>query len=230
MKVKASGSITIKNLSEPFSVILTNEAQQFSTDPNRKVTSAQSYYTDIIVYQGTTLRTDYTIGTINSANNITVSKNASRVTFSVTAGVTVSSDAGSFTIPIIVDGKTVNKVFSWSCGKQGVTGSTGTAAKSVDITASSQVFKSTDGGQTFSPNTIVLTPIFQGGISFSKWQYSTNGGNNWTDVVSGNNGLYISSGVLTINKTSTLYTDNITSITFKCISSNSAYYDTMTVM
>ena len=230
MKVKASGSITIKNLSEPFSVILTNEAQQFSTDPNRKVTSTQSYYTDIIVYQGTTLRTDYTIGTINSANNITVSKNASRVTFSVTAGTTVSADTGSFTIPIIIDGKTVNKVFSWSCGKQGVTGSTGTAAKSVDITASSQVFKSTDGGQTFSPNTIVLTPIFQGGISFLKWQYSTNGGSNWTDVVSGNNGLYISSGVLTINKTSALYTDSITSITFKCISNNSAYYDTMTVL
>ena len=230
MKVKASGSITIKNLSEPFSVILTNEAQQFSTDPNRKVTSTQSYYTDIIVYQGTTLRTDYAIGTIKSANNITVSKNATRVTFSVTAGATISADTGSFTIPITVDGKTVNKVFSWSCGKQGATGSTGTAAKSIDITATSQVFKSTDGGQTFSPNTIILTPVFQGGISFSKWQYSTNGGSNWVDVVSGNNGLYISSGVLTINKTSALYTDSITSITFKCISSNSAYYDTMTVL
>ncbi len=230
MKVKASGSITIKNLSEPFSVILTNEAQQFSTDPNRKVTSTQSYYTDIIVYQGTTLRTDYAIGTIKSANNITVSKNATRVTFSVTAGATISADTGSFTIPITVDGKTVNKVFSWSCGKQGATGSTGTAAKSIDITATSQVFKSTDGGQTFSPNTIILTPVFQGGISFSKWQYSTNGGSNWVDVVSGNNGLYISSGVLTINKTSALYTDSVTSITFKCISNNSAYYDTMTVL
>lgn len=53
MKVKATGSITLKIITEPFSAMLTNEMQQFSTDSSRKVISAQSYYTDIIVYQGT---------------------------------------------------------------------------------------------------------------------------------------------------------------------------------
>ena len=227
MKIKASGSITLKNLTEPFTVLLSNEMQQFSTDSNRKVTSAQSYYTDIIVYQGSTKRTDFIIGNVLSANGITVTKSSARITFAVGSGTTISADAGTFTIPITLDGKTVNKIFSWSCGKQGVTG---TSAKSVDIIANSQIFKSTDGGQTFSPETIKLTPTFQGGISFSKWQYSVDGGATWKDVVNGNNGLYISSGVLTINKTSNLYTDTITSITFKCISNNTSYYDTLTVI
>lgn len=227
MKIKASGSITLKNLTEPFTVLLSNEMQQFSTDSNRKVTSAQSYYTDIIVYQGSTKRTDFIIGNVPSANGITVTKSSARITFAVGSGATISADAGTFTIPITLDGKTVNKIFSWSCGKQGVTG---TSAKTVDIIANSQIFKSTDGGQTFSPETIKLTPTFQGGISFSKWQYSIDGGVTWKDVVSGNNGLYISSGVLTINKTSNLYTDTTTSITFKCISNDISYYDTLTVI
>lgn len=227
MKIKASGSITLKNLTEPFTVLLSNEMQQFSTDSNRKVTSAQSYYTDIIVYQGSTKRTDFIIGNIPSANGITVTKSSTRITFAVASGTTISTDAGTFIIPITLNGKTVNKIFSWSCGKQGVTG---TSAKSVDIIANNQIFKSTDGGQTFSPDTIKLTPTFQGGISFSKWQYSIDGGVTWKDVVSGNNGLYISSGILTINKTSNLYTDTTTSITFKCISNNTSYYDTLTVI
>ena len=227
MKIKASGSITLKNLTEPFTVLLSNEMQQFSTDSNRKVTSAQSYYTDIIVYQGSTKRTDFIIGNVPSANGITVTKSSARITFAVGSGATISADAGTFTIPITLDGKTVNKIFSWSCGKQGVSG---TSAKSVDIIANSQIFKSTDGGQTFSPETIKLTPTFQGGISFSKWQYSIDGGVTWKDVVSGNNGLYISSSILTINKTSNLYTDTTTSITFKCISNNTSYYDTLTVI
>lgn len=112
----------------------------------------------------------------------------------------------------------------------GTHGATGTAAKSIDITASSQVFKSTDGGNTFSPDTITLTPVFQGGISYSKWQYSVNGGSTWTDVTSGSHGLTISSGVLSIAKTSDLFTDTVTSISFKCISNNSTYYDIMTVL
>ena len=78
---------TFTNVTEPFTVMLTNEAQQFATDSNRKVTSAQSYYTDIIVIRGSQERTDYTIGNITSGSGITVSKSGTRVTFSVSAGL-----------------------------------------------------------------------------------------------------------------------------------------------
>lgn len=113
---------TFANVTEPFTVMLANEAQQFATDSNRKVTSAQSYYTDIIVIRGSQERTDYTIGNITSGSGITVSKSSKRVTFSVSAGTTIGADAGVIEIPITLDGQTVKKQFSWSCGKQGPQG------------------------------------------------------------------------------------------------------------
>lgn len=121
---------TFANVTEPFTVMLTNEAQQFATDSNRKVTSAQSYYTDIIVIRGSQERTDYTIGNITSGSGITVSKSSKRVTFSVSAGTTIGADAGVIEIPITLDGQTVKKQFSWSCGKQGPQGVKGTDGNS----------------------------------------------------------------------------------------------------
>ena len=121
-KTLGYGEITVANMTEPFTVMLTNEAQQFATDSNRKVTSAQSYYTDIIVIRGSQERTDYTIGNITSGSGITVSKNSKRVAFSVSAGTTIGADAGVIEIPITLDGQTVKKQFSWSCGKQGPQG------------------------------------------------------------------------------------------------------------
>lgn len=121
-KTLGYGEFTVANVTEPFTVMLTNEAQQFATDSNRKVTSAQSYYTDIIVIRGSQERTDYTIGNITSGSGITVSKNSKRVTFSVNAGTTIGADTGVIEIPITLDGQTVKKQFSWSCGKQGPQG------------------------------------------------------------------------------------------------------------
>jgi hypothetical protein len=121
-KTLGYGEITVANMTEPFTVMLTNEAQQFATDSNRKVTSAQSYYTDIIVIRGSQERTDYTIGNITSGSGIAVSKSSKRVTFSVSAGTTIGADTGVIEIPITLDGQTVKKQFSWSCGKQGPQG------------------------------------------------------------------------------------------------------------
>lgn len=121
-KTLGYGEITVANMTEPFTVMLTNEAQQFATDSNRKVTSAQSYYTDIIVVRGSQERTDYTIGNITSGSGITVSKSSKRITFSVSAGTTIGADTGVIEIPITLDGQTVKKQFSWSCGKQGPQG------------------------------------------------------------------------------------------------------------
>lgn len=325
-----------EDLENSYTIILTNEAQVIPTNSTRIPTSNATYTTDIQVYQGTTQRTDYTIGTINSANGITVSKTSSRVSFAVSTSTAITADGGSFTIPITIDGKTFNKTFSWSCSKQGNTGndaytviltneshtfptqndgsissaistttqvlaykgatsitptigtlptvtgltlstngkttitiqantgitladsgsfnipvtvdgksftktfswskskkgdtgSKGDGAKSVDIISSSQVFKSTDGGATFFPNTITLTPSLQN-VTFSKWQYSTNGGSSWSNVSSGSNGLTVSSNNLQISKSSSLFTSTNTTVVFKVITNDSAIYDTMTIV
>ena len=219
----AYGECTIINVEEPFSVILSNEAQSIPTDANRKVTKDFVCYTDIKVTQGMTPHTDFTIGNISSANGITVTKSSARITFTIKAGTTISADTGTFNIPITLGEDTVTKVFSWCCQKEGA------AAKSVKVIAESTVFKSTDGGETFSPDTIRITPTFQGGITFSKWQYSIDSGTTWKDITNGKNGLTISSSTLIVSKTCDLYTDAITVISFKCLSNNSAYYDITTI-
>lgn len=470
-KTLGYGEITVANMTEPFTVMLTNEAQQFTTDSNRKVTSAQSYYTDIIVIRGSQERTDYTIGNITSGSGITVSKSSKRVTFSVSADTTIGADTGVIEIPITLDGQTVKKQFSWSCGKQGPQGvkgedgsnfawnllkGTGTAkeftpkgnltnqttlfnkldlsgqtlkegdkfviscdlewtqftqgtsgtfdywfqgsvdyswsydnifaqglqkvqptkaeilasdgkkhlsavctmkqslldkkifeigirfdntdgtgkikisnlkiakedkespwclhpdelkgatgdkgksvqsvieyylatsassnvtsstngwstdpttqkltadkkylwncyqtkysdgtsepistpkvigvygdkgqnAKNLSITPSSQYFKSTDGGETFAPNTITIKPTIQGEISFGKWQYSIDGGVSFADVVSGQKGLTVSNNVLAVSKDSSLYSDTVTMVTFRAVASDSSFYDTCSI-
>ena len=147
-KTLGYGEITVANMTEPFTVMLTNEAQQFATDSNRKVTSAQSYYTDIIVIRGSQERTDYTIGNITSSSGITVSKSSKRVTFSVSAGTTIGADAGVIEIPITLDGQTVKKQFSWSCGKQGPQGVKGNDGTSIKITSKSVTYQTSTSGTT----------------------------------------------------------------------------------
>lgn len=223
MKVSAYGDITITIVNEPFSIHLSNEAQQFPTDENRKVSENLSYYTDVSVIKGDVSNPNFTIGEVKSANGITVSKNANRITFSVKAGVILPADSGSFDIPVTLDGETLIKTFSWSCQKSGA------AAKSVKITASSTIFKSSDGGETYSPGTITLSPSIQGDISFSKWQYSVTGGSSWTDIETGTHGFTLSSTSLIVSKNCDLFTSETTSITLRCLSSDEKYYDTITI-
>lgn len=233
--MKASNQLTITNVidgKDSVSIILTDENHTFSANSSGQAAAA-SITTGIQAYKGTS-KIATTVGSITglpAGMTMTVNNNNSAST-SISVNVTASLTAlsGTVNIPITADGISFTKIFSFTLSKAGTTGNTGAAAKSVDITATSQIFKSTDGGATFSPDTIKLTPIFQGGISFSKWQYSTNGGTTWTDVTSGSNGLTISSGVLTIAKTCSLFTESVTSLSFKCISNNATYFDVMTVL
>ena len=142
--ITSYGEITLTDLREPFVVLLSNEVQQFVTDVNRKASVAQSFYTDVKVFQGHIERTDYIIGTITNANNITVAKTSSRITFSVSSGTVIGADSGTFTIPITLDNNTINKTFSWSCGKQGSVGATGKGISSTETLSSiitNRVFK-----------------------------------------------------------------------------------------
>lgn len=215
---------------DAYTIILTNESHTFATQNNGNISSAISTTTQVLAYKGASSITP-TIGTLPTVNGLTLSKNGTTITIQANTGTSLA-DSGSFNIPVTVDGKSFIKTFSWSKSKQGATGATGasgTNAKSVDIVASTQVFKSTDGGTTFFPNTITLTPSLQN-VTFSKWQYSTNGGSSWTDVSSGSNGLTVSGNNLQISKSSNLFTSTNTTVVFKVITNNSAIYDTMTIV
>ena len=145
----------------------------------------------------------------------------------------VEADEGKYlwTKTTFSDGKVAYGVAKQ--GSKGDKGDTGIPASLVDITPSALYFKSTTGKNgTFDPEYIYLYPRFQN-VTYAGWQYSTDGGSTWNNIASANGLLVVShnsiSNTLRISRASTLYTDTITSISFKCLTSNTSVYDTVSV-
>lgn len=210
----------------PVSVYLSNENHTFAATKDGNAFNTQ-IQTNVYAYYGST-QVSATVGDITTPTGMTVEilnngKSNTILVISVTSDLT---ENGVLDVPVTVGENVYHCTFSYTLSLQGADGS---PAKSIDITSSSQVFKSTDGGVTFAPDIITLTPRFQGGITYSKWQYSVDGGKTWNDITSTTNGISIASGVLSVSKSSTLYTKAITSIVFKCLSSDSSFYDTCTI-
>ena len=183
-----------EDMENAYTIILTNEAQVIPTDSSRKPASSTTYSTDIQVYKGSVERTDYTIGTINSANGITVSKTSSRVNFAVSTGTALTADDGYFTIPITIDGKTFSKTFSWSCSKQGIKGDTGATGEDGQdaqyvILSGDQVFKYSNNftGVPTPENIKIQATIY--GVSNPKytWEFKRSGENTWNTISSATN-------------------------------------------
>ena len=232
---------------DAYTVILTNESHIFAGNISSAI--AANATTQVLAYKGSTAQSV----TIVSVDNKTASTSSTATSIAglsfacsalsgtsptITFTCTTSFVSPSGTIPIVlkVDGVTITKMFTYSIAFKGATGaqgSTGTAASLVDITPSALYFKSTTGKDgTFTPDYIYLYPRFQT-VTYSKWEYSVNGGTTWV-AASGANGLTISTynsiaNSLRIARSSTLYTDTVTSISFRCVSSNASVYDTVSV-
>lgn len=213
-------------------VQLSNENVTF---PASSVGTAIAGNTDVLItgYTGTT-QVATTVGTISglpngmSANIIDNGKTTNHIIFTVTTSLNTQS--GVVTIPITANGITFTKKFSYTLSRQGVTGA---AAKVVDISASSLIFKCPSDSDIYTPDQIVLTPLYQN-CSFGKWQYSVDNGSTWVDVTSGQKGLTVGisnnvSNCLTVNATSELFTDSAPSVTFKLVSNTSTVYDIVTI-
>lgn len=230
---KALKGATGASGADAYTVILTNESHTFATQNNGNISSAISTTTQVLAYKGAKSITP-TIGTLPTVNGLTLSKSGTTITIQVNTGTSLA-DSGSFNIPVTVDGKSFTKTFSWSKSKQGATGATGatgasgTNAKSVDIVASTQVFKSTDGGKTFLPNSIVLTAVLQN-VTYNGWQCSTDGGKTWSGLSNSTTGWSVSNGVLTINNNFGLFTSTNTTVVFRVNTNDSKIYDTITLV
>lgn len=217
---------------DAYTIFLENENISFATDKNRNPLSEQAYTSGITIMKGTKPVTDFTIGDIAKTQGIAVAKTDTAIAISVVNGNPLPSDSGEIEIPITVGGTVFKKILTWTCakkGEQGDKGQKGDNAKNLSITPSSQYFKSTDGGKTFAPDTITIKPTIQGKISFDKWQYSIDGGVSFADVVSGQKGLTISNNVLTVSKDSSLYSNNVTMVTFRAVASDSNFYATCSI-
>ncbi len=232
---------------DAYTVILTNESHIFTGDVSNAI--AGTAETQVLAYNGSTAQS-VTITSVNGKTAATTDTDTGitglkfkcsalngtspKITFTCTTAFV--SKSGSIPIVLSVGGVQFTKMFTYSIAFKGTTGSqgaAGTPASLVDITPSAYYFKSTTGKDgTFEPDYIYLYPRFQT-VTYSAWQYSTDGGKTWVSV-SGANGLAVSTYnsvayTLRVARSSTLYTDTVTSISFRCVSSNASVYDTVSI-
>lgn len=152
-----------------YTVILQNENITFSVSHENNIAlTDQSFNTSVLVFKGVEPVTNFTIGTVDSKNGISVVKKNNTITFSVTAGNKITSNYGSFSIPILVDGLTFIKEITWSLAKAGATGEQGNpgeSAMNVSIGNESQNIPCTYDGYVLDDMLIEISFIGYYGLS-----------------------------------------------------------------
>lgn len=145
MEVKGLGQLTIADLTDAYSVILTSETYTF-VGTNAGVESGNSCITQVVAFCGTNQSTSVIVDEDNIicppgiTASVTNSGTATpTITFTTNATISESCEA---TIPISVDGITINKKFSFAVAKAGNNGT------SVTVSSTSVTYQVGDSGTT----------------------------------------------------------------------------------
>ena len=147
MAVKASNQKTLMDLTDGYSVILTNESYTFLGDTD-SVANTQSTTCQIQALQGA-VQVACEVGEITTPTGLSIVSDGKTpiptLTITATAALTQS---GSVTIPVIIGDITINKVFSWSIAFRGHDGADGEDGTSVTITSQSVTYQKSSSGTT----------------------------------------------------------------------------------
>lgn len=162
MAIKSADQITIVDVTDAYSVILTSEAYTFVGGTSGAAPGA-TCSTQAVAFCGSNQSTSVTVvaDEIICPNGITatVSNSGSAnptITFTT---ISVISDACEAIIPVKVDGITVNKKFSFAVAKTGAAGAAGADAIIMTITSSNgTVFKNNSG------TTVLTAHVYKGGV------------------------------------------------------------------
>ena len=134
MAIKSADQITIIDVTDAYSVMLTSEAYTFIGNTSG-VPSGQSCETEAVAFCGTNqcasvsvTAADITCPTGISATVANSGTSKVKITFTTTAVISAACEA---TIPVVVDGITMNKKFSFAVALKGATGETGAAGKGI---------------------------------------------------------------------------------------------------
>lgn len=143
MAIKSADQITIIDVTDAYSVILTSEAYTF-VGGTSGVASGNICETQAVAYCGSTQCQTVHIGDITCPSGITssVTNNDTAtptIKFTTSATVSVACEA---IIPVTVDGVIVNKKFSFAVAK------TGSAGTSVTVSSTSVKYAVSDSGTT----------------------------------------------------------------------------------
>lgn len=139
MAIKSADQITIVDVTDAYSVMLTSEAYTF-VGGTSGVAAGQSCTTEAVAFCGSNQCTSVNVtaadivcptGISATVENSGTSK--VKITFRTTATIAVACEA---TISVVVDGITVNKKFSFAIAKAGTNGRNGTSVtvKSTSVT------------------------------------------------------------------------------------------------
>ena len=173
MAIKSADQITIIDVTDAYSVILTSEAYTF-VGGTSGVASGNSCNTQAVAFCGNsqcqTVSVDQSKITCPAGISASVTDNNTpsvTITFTTTSTISTACEA---VIPVSVDGITVNKKFSFAVAKTGATGQTGAAGKGISSTVI-EYQKSTSG--TAVPNGTWSTTIPSVSASEYLWTRTT---------------------------------------------------------
>lgn len=199
MAIKSADQITIVDVTDAYSVILTSEAYTFvgATDG---VAAGASCTTQAVAFCGSNACSVVTVTPANitcptgiSASVQNSGSASPTITFTTTAKISAACEA---TIPVVVDGITVNKKFSFAVALKGTTGETGaTGSPGKGITGVTTHYLASANNTGITTSTTGWTDTMQTTDTTKKYlwsyqtiSYTTGSPTNTTPVIIGTHG------------------------------------------
>lgn len=145
MGIKAVSQVDVIDLTDGYSVVLTNDNYTFLGTTN-SVNGTQTTTTQVMALCGSE-QVSCTVGNITCPTGISAVSDGKSLQPTITITATSAlTKSGTITIPIVVDGDiTINKTFSYSIAFKGATGQNGT---SVTVSSTSVTYQVGTSGTT----------------------------------------------------------------------------------
>ena len=198
MANKASNQVTLIDLTDGYSVVMTNESHTFLGTTN-SVSGTQNAMTTLQALCGSEI-VPCSVGSITTPNGLSVVSDGKTPspTLTITATSALTS-GGTIQIPVVIGEVTINKTFSYSIAFKGATGAkgdkgaTGSAGVSISgvtnyyltTSASSGVTTNTSGWSTTPTATTTTNKYIW---MYQKITYSSGNPTNTTPVIIGTHG------------------------------------------
>lgn len=204
MAIKAQNQITLIDLTDGYSVVMTNEAYTF-LGTETSVSGTQTTTTTIQALRGAEV-VNCSVGEISAPTGLSIVSNGQ--TPSPTLTITATSalkTSGSVIIPVNIGDVTISKTFSYSIAFKGTDGQDGT---SVEVTSTSVTYQVGTSGTTEPTGQWVTTipSVPQGQYLWTKTVVQYSDGNSTTAYSVSRQGANGSSGTsITIEETEIMY-------------------------
>lgn len=154
MGIKAVSQVDVIDLTDGYSVVLTNDNYTFLGTTN-SVNGKQTTTTQVMALCGSE-QVSCTVGNITCPTGISAVSDGKSLQPTITITATSAlTKSGTITIPIVIDGDiTINKTFSYSIAFKGATGQNGTSVtvSSTSVTYQIGASGTTKPTGTWSPN------------------------------------------------------------------------------